>query len=348
MPVHNVRGIIRSHSFMTFCMIFLFCMSLSITSLALGFTTEEMDNSKKMHLSWELNPIEDKWLYENVYPALEVGGNRNIADDSIVKDRIPEVVNEKEPEKTESNTPKEEANNPQQPEQPEQPQVPKQTEQTKQPQQNLNTSLNNYVLSIIKTYEIGKHPYILNDDYQNYNGVTTNLYFKDKLLLKAHPSGNGASHCTGITFEVLLRAIQERNKKLGIDPNDFNGMSYDQLFDFVMHWYSASGSQKNNIATAVEKYGVGKRVTNLEELRSGDFMQFFRENNTGHVVVFLEWVREENRIVGFKYWSSQESTRGINYKTEYFNITNKSGEKYGGVIHNNIFLATIFPVSQYK
>ncbi|MEW6622920.1 MAG: hypothetical protein AB1420_07315 [Bacillota bacterium] len=209
--------------------------------------------------------------------------------------------------------------------------------------------LNKYVLDIINTYEIGKYPYLLNTDYQNYNGVTTDLKYKDQLLLKAHPSGSKASHCSGITFEVFFKAMQERNKQLGISLDNFNGMTWEELFDFVLLWYVADGVKKNsNVAVAVEKYGIGKRVKNLEDAKPGDFIDFSRENNTGHTVVFMNWIKKDGQIIGLRYWSSQESTKGINYKTEYFNIKDSNGRKYGNVIKDQLHIARVLPVKDYK
>ncbi|MDO9535898.1 MAG: hypothetical protein Q7J85_11355 [Bacillota bacterium] len=207
--------------------------------------------------------------------------------------------------------------------------------------------LNQYVLDIIKTYQIGKgsYPYLLNNDYLNYNGVTSTLSYKGKVLLRAHPSGSRASHCVGITFEVFFKAMQERNRQLGISPENFNGMSWDNLFDLGLYWFVASGSKStNNIVLAVEKYGIGKGIHRLEDARPGDFIDFNRVNGTGHTVVFLNWIKDGDRIIGFRYWSSQGSTGGINYNEEYFNLPGKKGN----VIMNPIYIVRILPVSQYR
>ena len=214
---------------------------------------------------------------------------------------------------------------------------------------NSDGTLNKYVLDIIKTYKIGDYPYLLNNDYQNYNGVTENLYYDGELLLKADPNGNRASYCTGITFEVFFKAMQNRNRDLGIDINNFNGMNKEELYDFALTWYVAKGPKDiSNMALAMEKYGVGKRIHNMEELRSGDFIDFSRENDTGHSAVFINWIRAKDTIIGFKYWSSQGSTNGISYKEEYFNIKSKDGNKYGNVIADKFYMGRIDPVSEYK
>ena len=208
-----------------------------------------------------------------------------------------------------------------------------------------DTDLNSYVLTVIAGYKPGNYPYLLNTDYQNYNGVTEDLYYGGRIVAKAHPSGNRASHCSGITFEVFFKAMQARNRKLGLSPDDFNGMTFAQLKDFQMLWYVASGEKKyNNLAVAIEKYGLGKQIHNWEEAKSGDFLDLSRTNHTGHSVVFIDWVRDdEGKIIGLHYWSSQASTNGIAYCTEYFTYSGK-----GNVMPDHIYIGRVLPVSSYK
>jgi len=216
-------------------------------------------------------------------------------------------------------------------------------------QERHDKELNSYVFELIQTYQPGSYPYLLNNDYANYNGVTTNIFFQGRLLARAHPSGNQASHCVGITFEVFFRAMQERNRQLGLSPDDFNGMNWDELFDFMLLWYVATGpKQTSNLAVAVEKYGLGSRITNLEEARAGDFIDFSRTNGTGHTAVLIDWVRENGRIVGIHYWSSQNSTNGIAFNVEYFNILDPTGRPYGNVMPEPLHIARVLPVAGYR
>lgn len=215
----------------------------------------------------------------------------------------------------------------------------------------LSNHLNNYVLDVIKTYSTGdgNHPYLLNNDFQNYNGVTEDLYYQGELILKANPNGDKSSHCTGITFEVFFKAMQNRNKALGVDINNFNGMGKAELRDFILTWYVALGSKdESNLAVAIEKYGLGNRISDMEALRPGDFIDLSRENNSGHAVIFINWIREGNKIIGLKYWSSQGSTNGISYKEEYFNIRGSNGEKYGNVRMDNLHMVRVNPIKEYK
>ena len=40
-----------------------------------------------------------------------------------------------------------------------------------------DTDLNPYVLKVLESYEGGHYPYLLNQDYAHYNGVTLDLFY---------------------------------------------------------------------------------------------------------------------------------------------------------------------------
>ena len=85
------------------------------------------------------------------------------------------------------------------------------------------------------------------------------------------------------TCEVFFKAMQEWNKQQGLSGNTIKNLSYSELQDFMLTWYVANGSKENsNLAIAVEKYGLGKRIYDLEKVMPGDFIDFSRDNNTGH------------------------------------------------------------------
>lgn len=215
----------------------------------------------------------------------------------------------------------------------------------------LSQYLNNYVMDVVNSYDYkgGNYPYLLNNDFENYNGVTEDIYYKDEIILKSHSSGKKYSHCTGITFEVFFKAMQNRNRANGIDINDFNGMTKDELVDLMLNWFVAAGPKsESNLAVGLEKYGLGERITNLEDAATGDFIDLSRENNTGHAVVFIDWIREGDKIIGLKHWSSQQSTKGISHKEEYFNIKDSNGQKYGNVILDSLHIARVKPINMYK
>jgi hypothetical protein len=91
-----------------------------------------------------------------------------------------------------------------------------------------------------------------------------------------------------------------------------------QMRKFQKQWYGATEeSREIQSALAVETLGIGKAIE-PDEARPGDFLQFWRTNKFGHSVVFLGWIEEGGRRVGFRYRSSQGSTKGIGDRVEYF------------------------------
>ena len=79
-----------------------------------------------------------------------------------------------------------------------------------------DTDLNSYVLQVLVSYEGGRYPYLLNQDYAHYNGVTRDLFYRGKVLLRANPDGSRSSNCVGATFEAFFRAVEARNRRLGL------------------------------------------------------------------------------------------------------------------------------------
>lgn len=182
-------------------------------------------------------------------------------------------------------------------------------------------SLNPYVLKVIDAYPIdGSYPYrcTKEPEYAIYNGVTENLWYQGRVVAKGHPNATHCSYCCGFTFEVFLRAMRLRNKQKGLDPDDFHGMTFTDLFNLLQIWYIEGAG--DSPAKGIEYYGLGKIIDNWEDAKPGDFGDISRDNKTGHSIVFIGWVRDaEGKIVGMDYFSSQGG--GVGPKTEFFSDT---------------------------
>ena len=102
-------------------------------------------------------------------------------------------------------------------------------------------SLNPYVMKVISAYPLdGSYPYHCGwtpREYDIYNGVTQDLWYKGMVVAKAYPDGSRCSYCCGFTFEVFVRAMKLRNVQKGLDPDDFNGMTFNDLFNMLQFWY---------------------------------------------------------------------------------------------------------------
>jgi len=202
-------------------------------------------------------------------------------------------------------------------------------------------ALNPYVLAMAGCYPTdGSYPYRCNPlEYDLYNGVTQDLWYKGRVVAKAHPNWTRCSYCCGLTFELLVRAMQYRNVQKGLDPDDFNGMSFSDLFNLLQLWYIEGPGDSPQLG--IISYGLGRKIAKLEDARPGDFLDFSRNNKTGHSVVFVDWIKDDQgKITGFKYFSS--NSKGVGYATEHF------VEAGGKVLHQYFRLARVASVENYQ
>ncbi|WP_428305891.1 hypothetical protein [Lacipirellula sp.] len=140
------------------------------------------------------------------------------------------------------------------------------------------------------------------------SGVPHEIRHEGETILPAQKKG---TYCSGFTFTVAMEAARERGL--------LRGKSADAVRQFQKEWYgSTKEAAERQCALAVERLGIGKEITDLMDARPGDFVQIWRTNKTGHSVVFVDWVREGETVVGLKYRSSQKSTNGVGDRVEYF------------------------------
>jgi len=128
------------------------------------------------------------------------------------------------------------------------------------------------------------------------------------------PAATDGTYCSGYTCGVSMKVLQQR----GLLDN----MTPDQLKNFQKTWYGAKDFEKGKSETlstkALEDYNLGKRIEH-KAAKPGDIAQIWRNNGSGHSVIFKDWVTDDkgNRI-GIKYRSSQPNTKGIGDRTEIF------------------------------
>jgi hypothetical protein len=157
-------------------------------------------------------------------------------------------------------------------------------------------------------------------------GVPEEIHFKNERILA---KGKG-TYCCGFTFAVAMGVAQERGLLADKRPAEIRA--------FQKQWYGATDeSREIQCAMAVEKLGIGKRIE-PDDARPGDFLQFWRTNKSGHSVVFLGWVAHDGRRIGFKYRSSQGSTKGIGDRVEYFADTDR---KEGLVVRERMYFCRL-------
>jgi hypothetical protein len=140
------------------------------------------------------------------------------------------------------------------------------------------------------------------------SGTPEEIRFKDARILA---KGENGTYCCGFTFNVVMKAAG--------DAGLLKDKTIEQIKRFQKEWYGAVKEKdvaEKQCAVALGNLGIGKQVA-PDEAQSGDFLQFWR-TKSGHSVVFLKWVEQDGKRVGFAYRSSQGSTDGVGDKTEYF------------------------------
>jgi hypothetical protein len=209
-------------------------------------------------------------------------------------------------------------------------------------------ALNPYVLKVISGYPTdGSYPYHCSwepREYDIYNGVTQDLWYRGMVVAKAYPDGSRCSYCCGFTFEVFVRAMKLRNIQKGLDPDDFNGMGFNDLFNMLQLWYVEGNGDSEE--RGITGYGLGHAITDLEEARPGDFLSYSTKPAGGHSVIFVDWIRDdEKKIVGMKYFSSNLSgTHGVGYGSGTFSDSRPSGR---GILRNSLHIGRVVAIKDY-
>ncbi|MBN1490952.1 MAG: hypothetical protein JXA69_13625, partial [Phycisphaerae bacterium] len=209
-------------------------------------------------------------------------------------------------------------------------------------------ALNPYVLKVISAYPLdGSYPYHCGWDpreYDLYNGVTQDMWFKGQVVAKAYPDGSRCSYCCGLTFEIFIRAMKLRNVQKGLDPDDFNGMTFHDLFNMLQLWYIEG--KGDCVQRAIVSYGLGEPITDLEDARPGDFGDYSSAPRGGHSIILVDWMRDnDGKIIGMKYFSSNLSgSHGVGYGSGKFADSNNGR----GIIRKSLRLARVGAIDAYK
>lgn len=187
----------------------------------------------------------------------------------------------------------------------------------------VNINFNEYTIDILEEYpRDGTHPYSW---VNTYTGVTRNLYYKGELIATANPDGSKSCYCCGLTFENFFRSIQRLLSDLD-QGEEVNLMSVADMKYFLYLWF-VERVWGDGPGVALERFGLGDIIEKRADVKKGDYVQFWRTTGSGHSVVFIDWlISTSGDTVGIKYWSTQSSTNGINFSSEYF-------DGFGGTVN---------------
>jgi hypothetical protein len=173
--------------------------------------------------------------------------------------------------------------------------------------------LNRIAFQILRAYPTdGTHRYNWKKGAP-YDGVTEDLIYRGKIIARAN--SRRECYCCGLTFEVFFKAWKAWTRKKGLDFA-IGDLDPEELKALKKDWY-CSGGVRNGPVRALVSRGLGTEIRALKDARTGDFVQFWRGNGSGHSVIFIEWMTDKKgRYTGMRYWSTQPCTRGIGYRVE--------------------------------
>jgi hypothetical protein len=185
----------------------------------------------------------------------------------------------------------------------------------------LDSAFNDVVVELMDGYPTdGSYGYYWPSG-SDWLGTTRDLWYLDTQVAEGDPQHR--SYCVGLTWEVFLRAWEQVDAAVEGDGT-VNGMGLSDLTEFRVDWFVRE-LYGDGVVSAVENYGIGEQITDWEDVRPGDFVQFWRHSGSGHNNIFVQWERDgDGEIEGLTYWSTQSSTDGISENTEYFGSSGSS------------------------
>jgi len=163
----------------------------------------------------------------------------------------------------------------------------------------LAQNLNDQVMEIANSYEGGGYKW-------SSSGAPKSLYFKDTKILAKSAEG---TFCSGYTFTVAYDVMT--NNQLLED------LALPTVKWLQRSWYgSTEESAESQCLFALTKLDIGRKIAH-KDAKAGDFVQFWRNNKSGHSVIFLDWIKNDiGKITGLKYRSTQKKTNGIGDRIE--------------------------------
>ena len=147
-------------------------------------------------------------------------------------------------------------------------------------------------------------------------GVTRTITYKSKVLATPYKIAGDPKdycYCVGATFQIYMTAFENWDKQNG-NTGDLKGLSASQAETLRKIWYIVDAKYEKGAAEALTSNGLGQAIPKWSDARTGDFVQFWRHNKSGHSAVFSGWKYTGSTITGITYFSCQGS--GAGYASE--------------------------------
>jgi hypothetical protein len=176
-------------------------------------------------------------------------------------------------------------------------------------------ALNARIVEVLRSYPTdGTHAYHWPKS-GSWCGNTKDLHYRGALYAAGDPEKR--AYCCGLTFEVFLEAYRlwcEAEKREFVLPGIAD---HEALTEFRKRWFGVGG-ETTTMQQALVQARLGTAIAKLDDAEPGDFVQLWRNNGSGHAVIFLGWERDPRTkvITALRYWSTQKSTNGIGERRE--------------------------------
>lgn len=155
----------------------------------------------------------------------------------------------------------------------------------------------------------GKHGYWWPKVAMPFDGATTDVVIDGRVVMRGEPQGR--CFCCGLTLETFYRVLQKQDKQPDCLTSD--------TADLVKGLWFCRKLKSPGPEDAMVALGVGEKISSLDKVLPGDFVQIWRPSGSGHSVVFVAWAYDRSgKRVGMHYWSTQPSTDGIGFAAEVF------------------------------
>lgn len=162
------------------------------------------------------------------------------------------------------------------------------------------TGFNAFIVNAAKSF--GPGSYLWQGD-----GVTKTVSYQGTTIAK--PYAAGKCMCVGATFQVYMTAFEAWDAQHG-KTGSLRGLSVAEVKQLKSIWYVATSALEGSQAALV-KLGLGSAVAALDQAQPGDPVQFWRQNGSGHSVIFDSWVKSGGKITGLTYFSCNSGGPGF-------------------------------------
>ena len=158
------------------------------------------------------------------------------------------------------------------------------------------------------------------EDFSKSYGIARDVRLHGAVVLRAKESP--CTYCSGAAFEVYMRALELVQR---YQPGYAAGrLTRENFIDFRRKFYGTDGNRRTMVRALVE-YRLAQEIGRIEDAQPGDLIQFWRHNGSGHSVVLLGLVHnDEGSVAGLRFWSSQSATSGFGISEEYFGTGGRS------------------------